>query len=449
MISQENVQRIALEEKRRKREEQRKAAKGTKAARGMAAPPPESNDGCIVDNLLKEIREGTSLRPTKRPSIRRSHKLSSSDLKKLHDVATRSESKSKLKTMAEEAGNSDNSNKVADSSSNAVSTAKDAPTSSTTVFEQVPTQPSSKSPEPAVQPLEEEQAELNRNTQPEPQTPSSEQTDITVQQPQEQSLPPETSQEGNPPVGDEEPSHSPVQLQQPKSNDEESLPPPPMQEPEPAPNQLPLSPPPPQELHQPPPEGQGTEDKNPATVLEPLPPVSNNTPPVQVTPRESYPEITTTQMDEPHPPTEEKQSLVNPREESTFTTLGTDETDDTKELSSLALLVPSLLPMERNSPMRSSAPTLPPSSPITSPDLLAAGYSDTEQEILSDIRHALNHNRVWNGLRIAMATAMSVTPDLGENAQQMMQHGKKKKRKHHFSMKHKSRKRAKSVSAHK
>ena len=89
---QENHQRVLLEEKRRKREEARKAAAEKKAAKLAAAgasggsqqePVEEEGEGCIIDNLLKEIRSGTTLRPTQRKATVRAPKLSSKELEQL------------------------------------------------------------------------------------------------------------------------------------------------------------------------------------------------------------------------------------------------------------------------------------------------------------------------------------------------------------------------------
>lgn len=113
---QENRQRVILEEKRRKREEARKAAAEKKAAaKGKTAeePPPEEegtehlyqdtlefsfspslppsplsfSEGCVIDNLLKEIRSGTTLRTTKRKSTHRAPKLSAKELERLKKIA--------------------------------------------------------------------------------------------------------------------------------------------------------------------------------------------------------------------------------------------------------------------------------------------------------------------------------------------------------------------------
>ena len=91
----ENDQRRQLEEKRRKREEAKKAAEEAKrkklAAKGIeAAAEPEEpkEETCIIDNLLKEIRTGTSLRKTGRQSVhkRRRSQLNKEDIEKLNEI---------------------------------------------------------------------------------------------------------------------------------------------------------------------------------------------------------------------------------------------------------------------------------------------------------------------------------------------------------------------------
>lgn len=88
---QENRQRVILEEKRRKREEARKAAAEKKAAAkgqaGVSVVPPEEEEGCVIDNLLKEIRSGTTLRPTQRKSTHRAPQLSAKELERLKKIA--------------------------------------------------------------------------------------------------------------------------------------------------------------------------------------------------------------------------------------------------------------------------------------------------------------------------------------------------------------------------
>ena len=95
-----------MEEKKRKREEQRKAELARKAAAGgkkgpnIVVPPPD-DEGCIVDKLLVEIREGTTLRPTsrgtsrrgstRRGSTRRGSQLKSEEIQKLQNMAAKSE----------------------------------------------------------------------------------------------------------------------------------------------------------------------------------------------------------------------------------------------------------------------------------------------------------------------------------------------------------------------
>lgn len=91
LFVQENRQREILEEKRRKREEAKRAAeearrkKGQKAKAVTEVPEEDTN---IVDNLLKEIRAGTTLRRTghgKRHS--RPPTLNAEELQKLKKIA--------------------------------------------------------------------------------------------------------------------------------------------------------------------------------------------------------------------------------------------------------------------------------------------------------------------------------------------------------------------------
>lgn len=89
-IFKENEQRELLEKKKKAREEQKKLqiAKGGPGKKGKPPPP---DDGCIIDRLLDEIREGTSLRSTKRASIRKGSAINSDDLQKLKSMAEKSE----------------------------------------------------------------------------------------------------------------------------------------------------------------------------------------------------------------------------------------------------------------------------------------------------------------------------------------------------------------------
>lgn len=76
----------------KKEAEAKKAAGGGGKGKGVAPPPEQENDGCIIDNLLKEIRAGTTLKSTgKRGSTirRKPTTLSNSDLGKLNSMVTR------------------------------------------------------------------------------------------------------------------------------------------------------------------------------------------------------------------------------------------------------------------------------------------------------------------------------------------------------------------------
>ena len=87
-----------LEEKRKKREAAKKAAEEAKrkklaakgAAPAAAAEPEEpKEETCIIDNLLKEIRAGTTLKSTGQGSVRqrrRTSQLNKGDLQKLNQI---------------------------------------------------------------------------------------------------------------------------------------------------------------------------------------------------------------------------------------------------------------------------------------------------------------------------------------------------------------------------
>ncbi len=100
-VLQENDQRRQLEEKRKKREEAKKAADEAKrkklAAKGQApADEPEepTEETCVIDNLLKEIRAGTTLRRTGQNSVhkrrRRTSQLKKAELERLNQIVEKS-----------------------------------------------------------------------------------------------------------------------------------------------------------------------------------------------------------------------------------------------------------------------------------------------------------------------------------------------------------------------
>ena len=63
--------------------------KAAKAAANSGAPPTEEpeEEGCIIDNLLKEIRSGTTLRPAQKRQTQRAPQLSGKDLEQLKKIA--------------------------------------------------------------------------------------------------------------------------------------------------------------------------------------------------------------------------------------------------------------------------------------------------------------------------------------------------------------------------
>ena len=91
---QENRQRVIQEEKRLKREAAKKAADEVKraklAAKGqtMVEEEPKADDTNIMDNLLKDIRTGTTLRSTNRKTLRnrKTSHLNSDDMQKLNRI---------------------------------------------------------------------------------------------------------------------------------------------------------------------------------------------------------------------------------------------------------------------------------------------------------------------------------------------------------------------------
>ena len=94
---QENHQRAILEAKRLKREAAKKEADAAKKKKGIKVgkAPEVEEEGCIIDNLLKEIRAGTSLKSSGRKatvSRKSSTRLSHSDLGKLNKIVSRANS---------------------------------------------------------------------------------------------------------------------------------------------------------------------------------------------------------------------------------------------------------------------------------------------------------------------------------------------------------------------
>ena len=92
-----------MEEKKRKREEQRQAELARKAAKSggkVVVAPPEEEGVQIIDKLLMEIREGTTLRSTNRKSMRRTSQLKSEEIKKLQEMASKSEQATSKKLLS-------------------------------------------------------------------------------------------------------------------------------------------------------------------------------------------------------------------------------------------------------------------------------------------------------------------------------------------------------------
>ena len=92
-----------MEEKKRKREEQRQAELARKAAKSggkVVVAPPEEEGVQIIDKLLMEIREGTTLRSTNRRSMRRTSQLKSEEIKKLQEMASKSEQATSKKLLS-------------------------------------------------------------------------------------------------------------------------------------------------------------------------------------------------------------------------------------------------------------------------------------------------------------------------------------------------------------
>lgn len=83
-----------MEEQAKKREEQRaKKANGAKGkTKNDSVSSSSSDENCLIDHLLKEIKDGTTLRTTgRRRSVRRRSSLNTDELKRLQDVILKSE----------------------------------------------------------------------------------------------------------------------------------------------------------------------------------------------------------------------------------------------------------------------------------------------------------------------------------------------------------------------
>ncbi len=92
MVEQKRVKREAAKKAADEAKRKRAEAKGEAGSKVGVVPEPEE-DGCIIDNLLKEIRAGTTLKSTGRKgTIRKKASLSSSDLGKLNSMMAKAAS---------------------------------------------------------------------------------------------------------------------------------------------------------------------------------------------------------------------------------------------------------------------------------------------------------------------------------------------------------------------